>query len=228
METDGKRNNYLQIQTNNMNILVTGGAGFIGSHLCDALIEERDANIVVVDNLSLGRKENIQHLFARRNFAFHTIDIAKEEGKLSDIFKNNAFDVVFHLAANSDIGQSFHNPYRDMDNTFLTTFQLLNQMRIHKVSQIVFASTSAIYGDVSQELTEEYGPLFPVSHYGAGKLASEGFISSFTENYSLQSWIVRFPNVVGERATHGIIFDFLKKNKREPPLFGSFGRWGAE
>ncbi|MDI9357180.1 MAG: GDP-mannose 4,6-dehydratase [Chitinophagaceae bacterium] len=199
-----------------MNILVTGGAGFIGSHLCDALIEERDANIVVVDNLSLGRKENIQHLFARRNFAFHTIDIAKEEGKLSDIFKNNAFDVVFHLAANSDIGQSFHNPYRDMDNTFLTTFQLLNQMRIHKVSQIVFASTSAIYGDVSQELTEEYGPLFPVSHYGAGKLASEGFISSFTENYSLQSWIVRFPNVVGERATHGIIFDFLKKIKENP------------
>ena len=90
-------------------------------------------------------------------------------------------------------------------------------MRLHNVKQLMFASTSAIYGNANgQEVTETYGPLFPTSHYGACKLASEGIIASYCENYGLQAYITRFPNVCGERTTHGVLHDFIKKLKRNP------------
>jgi UDP-glucose 4-epimerase len=163
-----------------------------------------------LDNLSLGRENNVSHLRSNINFKFIKGDIL-DNNLLEDIFNTEKLEVVFHMAANSDIAQSFHNPDVDKDNTFLTTYVLLNKMKKYKVEKIVFASTSAIYGDTADVLHENYGPLKPVSHYGAAKLASESFISSFVENYGLQAWIVRFPNVVGERATHGVIFDFIKK-----------------
>ena len=196
-----------------MKVLITGGAGFIGSHLCDYLLADTQNSVTIVDNLSLGRVENIEHLLDNKQFNFVKLDIVKNSNLLNEVFQQGSFDVVFHLAANSDIAQSHANPSIDLNNTFLTTFYVLEQMRINGVKQLVFASTSAIYGDTPEKLHENYGPLFPVSHYGAGKLASEAFISSFAENYSIQSWIIRFPNVVGERTTHGILFDFFKKVK---------------
>jgi UDP-glucose 4-epimerase len=196
-----------------MKILITGGAGFIGSHLTDYLLADAQNFVTIVDNLSLGRKENIEHLLCQDRFTFVELDIVTQTNLLSELFQKSNFDVVFHLAANSDIAQSHANPSVDFNNTFLTTYNVLEQMRIHEVKQLVFASTSAIYGDTPDKLHENYGPLFPVSHYGAGKLASEAFISSFAENYDIQSWIIRFPNVVGERTTHGILFDFFKKVK---------------
>lgn len=196
-----------------MKVLVTGGAGFIGSHLCDYLINDNN-KVIVLDNLSLGRENNISHLFDNKKFKFIQGDILDNE-LLNSIFEQTSFDIVFHLAANSDIAQSFHNPDVDKDNTFMTTYNLLNMMKKYNVKKIIFASTSAIYGDTSDVLHENYGPLKPVSHYGAAKLASESFISSFVENYGLQAWIVRFPNVVGERATHGVIFDFIQKLRKD-------------
>lgn len=194
-----------------MNILITGGAGFIGSHLCDVLLQEESNVVTVLDNMSLGNLGNIQHLTNTSRFTLVKGDIL-EDSVLADIFKTNRFDIVFHLAANSDIAVSHAKPSVDLDNTFMTTFKVLNAMKEHNVKNIVFASTSAIYGDPeNKKLTEDFGPLLPVSHYGAGKLASEAFISSFVENYNMQAWIVRFPNVVGERATHGAIFDFIRK-----------------
>lgn len=197
---------------NNINnsILITGGAGFIGSHLCDELIANN--KITVIDNLSLGKKSNINHLLKNPNFKFIEEDLLSD--KINDVFVNNKFDIVFHLAANSDIANSHENPSIDKDNTFMSSYCILEMMKKYKVKKIVFASTSAIYGDTNELLTENYGPLNPVSHYGAGKLASEAFISSFVENYDIQAWIVRFPNVVGERATHGVIFDFIYKLKK--------------
>ena len=197
-----------------MKMLITGGAGFIGSHLCDKLCEIGHS-IVVIDNLSLGKVSNIEHLILNDKFKFINEDLLNID-KLDEVFLFEKFDIIFHMAANSDIAKSFENPSIDKDNTFMTTYNVLLMMKKHIVKKIVFASTSAIYGDTKDVLTEDYGPLKPESHYGASKLASESFISSFVKNYDLQAWIVRFPNVVGERATHGVIYDFINKLKNKP------------
>lgn len=204
-----------------MNILVTGGAGFIGSHLVDYLLKDNH-KVVVIDNLSLGREDNIKHNFNNENFKFYNENLLNLD-KIKEIFAKENFETVFHLAANSDIARSHSNPNVDLDNTFMTTYNVLLAMKEFNVKNIIFASTSAIYGETIELLTENFGPLFPVSHYGASKLASEAFISSFAENYGLKVWITRFPNVVGERATHGVIFDFinrLKENSNELTVLG--------
>jgi len=194
--------------------LVTGGAGFIGSHLADLLIS-KGYKVIAIDNLSLGKVENIGHLLDNKNFEFIKEDLLNLD-KIENIFGRYDFDVVFHLAANSDIQNSAKNPRIDLDNTFMTTWNTLECCRLSGVKQFVFASTSAIYGENSKELNEDFGPLFPVSYYGAGKLASEAFISSYSYMNDIQSWILRFPNVVGERTTHGVIHDFIAKLRNNP------------
>ncbi|HEY4310984.1 MAG TPA: NAD-dependent epimerase/dehydratase family protein [Pirellulales bacterium] len=197
-----------------MNILVTGGAGFIGSHLIDALLA-LGHQVAVVDNLSLGDKRQLDHLAGNSRFALHVVDIL-DQSSFSKVMADSAPDCVFHLAANSDIARSHDDPGVDFHNTFETTYAVLCAMRTCGVKQIVFASTSAIYGDAACALDENHGPLLPVSHYGAGKLASEAFISSFVANYGMQAWIARFANIVGERATHGALFDFINRLRRDP------------
>lgn len=197
-----------------MKILITGGAGFIGSHLCDALLE-RGHNLAIVDNLVLGRIENISHLLGRSDFAFIKEDLLHREA-MRGIFKNGKFDMVYHLAANSDIQKGGKDPMVDYDMTFNTTFNILQLVKEFGVKKFFFASTSAIYGETYDVLNEDYGPLRPVSNYGAGKLASEAFISAFSSTYQVQTWITRFPNVVGERFTHGVIYDFIHKLQKNP------------
>ncbi len=195
--------------------LITGGAGFIGSHLTDRLLSENN-EIWVLDNLSLGEERNISHHFCNERFHFIKGDIL-DDILLEKVFEETPFDMVFHLAANSDISRSHDDPTIDLKMTYMTTFAILNKMRQHNVKKIMFASTSAIYGDTKgAEVMENYGPLFPTSHYGACKLASEAIISSFCENYGIQAFITRFPNVCGERTTHGILHDFVKKLKKNP------------
>lgn len=197
-----------------MNILITGGAGFIGSHLCDALLE-RGHHLTVVDNLILGKMENIEHLLHHPSFQFIQEDILHIDG-LREIFKNGHFDMVYHLAANSDIQKGGKDPMVDYNLTFNTTFNILQMMKEFEVKKLFFASTSAIFGESYDVLNEDYGPLQPVSNYGAGKLASEAFISAFSSTYKIQTWITRFPNVVGERFTHGVIYDFIHKLQKNP------------
>ena len=197
-----------------MNILVTGGAGFIGSHLCDKLVE-RNHSVTVVDNLVLGKTENIAHLTKHDNFRFIKEDVLNQDA-LRTIFSNGQFDMVYHLAANSDIQKGGQDPMVDYSLTFNTTFCILQMMKEFGVKKLFFASTSAIYGETRDILDENYGPLQPVSNYGAGKLASEAFISAFSSTYKIQTWIARFPNVVGERFTHGVIYDFIKKLRNNP------------
>lgn len=197
-----------------MNILITGGAGFIGSHLCDALLE-RGHHLTVVDNLVLGKMENIEHLLHHPSFEFVQVDILHMDA-MWDIFEKGHFDMVYHLAANSDIQKGGKNPLVDYNLTFNTTFNILQLMKEFEVKKLFFASTSAIYGESYDVLYEDYGPLQPVSNYGAGKLASEAFISAFSSTYKIQTWITRFPNVVGERFTHGVIYDFIHKLQKNP------------
>lgn len=197
-----------------MRFLITGGAGFIGSHLCDALVG-LGHGIVAVDNLSLGRENNIAHLKDNPAFEFVRGDVLDADW-FEDVVRTGGFDGVFHMAANSDIAISHENPRVDFDNTFQTTFRVLEAMRKFAIKRLVFASTSAVYGEMDGRIREDSGPLKPISHYGAAKLASEGFISAYAENYGIQSWITRFPNVVGSRATHGAIYDFVQKLRRTP------------
>lgn len=197
-----------------MNILVTGGAGFIGSHLCDALVAQGNG-VVALDNLSLGRESNLRQLAGNGSFEFVRCDVL-DTGQFEPLVAEGGFDIVFHMAANSDIARSHSDPSVDFDNTFRTTFHVLEAMRKAGVGQLVFASTSAVYGEVAGRIREDFGPLKPISHYGAAKLASEAFISSYGENYGIRSWITRFPNVVGPRATHGAVYDFVKKLRRTP------------
>lgn len=194
--------------------MVTGGAGFIGSHLDDALIAAGHS-VTAVDNLVLGRKENIAHLTGHEQFNFIEADVLNEAA-MRQVFAQGNFEMVFHLAANSDIQKGGKDPLTDFNLTFRTTFQVLQLMKEFEVKKLFFASTSAIFGDSHDVLNEDYGPLQPVSNYGAGKLASEAFISAFSSTYGIQTWIARFPNVVGERLTHGVIYDFIRKLRKTP------------
>ncbi|EHH06053.1 MULTISPECIES: NAD-dependent epimerase/dehydratase family protein [Agrobacterium] len=204
-----------------MKILVTGGAGFIGSFLCDYLIA-KGHQVTAYDDLSLGRRRNIEHQLNAGALEFIEGDIL-DESRFEDVVKSGNFECVFHMAANSDIARSHASPSIDLKKTFLTTFQVLEAARKFDIKQIVFASTSAIYGETKGKVAETYGPLVPISHYGAGKLASEAFISSYCENYGIKAWITRFPNVVGPRATHGAVYDFVRKLIATPGLLNVLG-----
>jgi UDP-glucose 4-epimerase len=197
-----------------MKILVTGGAGFIGSHLNDALLEKGN-EVYCVDDLSLGSEENIRHLFDNKFFQFQRMDVTKGN-ELSDYIRDKGIQCIFHLAANSDIQQGAANPAIDLERTFMTTYKVLEAMRSNAVKDLVFSSTSAIYGEKNVAISEDEGPLQPISLYGAAKLCSESYISAYCHNFGIRAWICRFPNVVGDRSTHGVIYDFVRKLDRDP------------
>lgn len=198
-----------------MKTLVIGGAGFIGSHLNDALLAEGH-EVICLDNLSLGTKKNIMHLEGDDRFTFYQKD-AGDLKELLAVFENEKPDYVFHLAANSDIQASASNPMVEYKNTYTTTFNILTCMREYGVKKLFFASTSAVYGDKQNILLTENTPnLEPISYYGAAKLGSEALISAFSYMNDLSSLVFRFPNVIGPRLTHGVIYDFVRKLQNNP------------
>jgi UDP-glucose 4-epimerase len=195
-------------------VLLTGGAGFIGSHVVDILARE-GYEVCVVDNLSNGKRAFIQGQLSRPNVRFVEGDTTDQD--LMDRLVAGQ-DLVWHLAANTDIISSHDQPQRDLKDCTIATFTVLNAMRKAKVRNLIFASTGAVYGTLCQDdyVKESAGPLLPVSSYGAGKVACEAFISSFCHVYGLRAWMFRFGNVIGARMTHGVIFDFIKKLKNDP------------
>lgn len=198
-----------------MKALVAGGAGFIGSHLIDALLAEGH-QVVCVDNFFIGTKENIRHLEGNPRFKFYEQDLCDFD-KTLEIFQAEKPDHVFHLAANSDIQASANNPLIEYKNTYSTTFVLLECMRRTGVKKFFFASTSAVYGEqMGAEVSEEAVALKPISYYGGAKLGAEGILSAFTYMSNLETLVFRFPNVIGPRLTHGVIFDFVKRLKVDP------------
>jgi len=195
-------------------IYLTGGAGFIGSHIADLLIAD-DYEVTVVDNLSNGRRAFIEQHMPNPRFTFIEADVM-DEAMVQKTMKGH--DLVWHLAANTDIIGSHAKPRRDLNDCTIVTFNVLEAMKEHGIQPILFSSTGAVYGElcVEQPVTEEAGPLLPISTYAAGKIASEAFISSFSQLYGVRAWMFRFGNVVGGRMTHGVIYDFINKLKANP------------
>lgn len=198
--------------------IVAGGAGFVGCNLLPLLAKE-DRHLIVLDNLSRGREEylDIARAVAPGRIHFFEVDLSDYSVTLKAFetaLKLGTVDEVWHLAANSDIPAGVMDPAVDLRDTFMTTFSLLQAMKLHTVPVMHFASSSAIYGDLGEVLLHEgIGPLLPISNYGAMKLASEALISAATESYLTRANLFRFPNVVGAPATHGVILDFINKLK---------------
>lgn len=197
-----------------MNAMVIGGAGFIGSNLCERLIDEGN-EVFCLDNFSLGNKDNIKGL--EMNPSFHVMKAdATDADAIDAAFKEAQPDYVFHLAANSDIQASASNPEVEYRNTYTTTFQILSAMRNSGVKRLFFASTSAVYGDKRDEvLDENTANLSPISYYGAAKLGSEALISAFTYMNDMSALVFRFPNVIGPHLTHGVIYDFMDRLSKD-------------
>lgn len=199
-----------------MNVLIVGGAGFIGSQLADALLAD-GCQVTVIDNLLRGRKENLSGAFKNKFFNFIEGD-ASDYFLVSSILRKFSIDYVFHLAANSDIQASVNDPSIEFHHTLSTTWAVLMAMRECKVKNLFFSSTSAVYGELGgqQEFSEEKSLHRPVSYYGGAKSASEAFIHSFSYMNDMNSLIFRFPNVIGKRLTHGVIFDFISRLRKNP------------
>lgn len=197
-----------------MHHFVTGVAGFIGSHLADCLLEAGE-RVSGVDDLSLGRLEHLDRARQSSCFRFFERDISHPEDAIGCLRAASEWggmpDIVWHLAANSDIAAGVADASIDFRRTLQTTYAVLHAARSEAVRQIAFASTSAVYGERYDLLTEDSGPLLPISNYGATKLASEALLSAAAEMFLDRIWIFRFPNVVGARATHGAIFDFVTR-----------------
>ncbi len=199
-----------------MKILVAGGAGFIGSNLIDDLLALGN-QVVCIDNFFIGTRKNLEHLIGKNdNFTFYEQDLC-DIGAVSRIFETEKVDFVVHLAANSDIQASARNPEIEYKNTYTTTFVLLECMRHFQVKRLFFASTSAVYGEHMGDAVGEESPgLRPISYYGGCKLGCEALISAYSYMNDMKVLIFRFPNVIGPRLTHGVIFDFIGRLKKDP------------
>lgn len=203
-----------------MEAFVTGAAGFIASHLVDALLARGD-NVTGYDNFSTGRQAFLAK--ATLDSRFRLI-----EGDLLDTDKlTNAMggaDVVFHLAANADVRFGLQHPRKDLEQNTLATFNVLEAMRANAVKVLSFGSTAVVYGEPLTVPTPEDVP-FPIqtSLYGASKAACEGLITAYTEGYGLRSQIFRFVGVLGERYTHGHVFDFVKHLLSDPSALQVLG-----
>ena len=196
-----------------MRCFVAGGAGFIGSNLVPRLLEQ-DWSITVYDNLSGGRQEFLTPFFKHKRFKFIQANLLNR-GLLDKYIKGH--DVIFHLVASSDISLGIKKTDLDLKNSFLTTFNILDSMRKNKIKKLVFTSSGSIYGEYKKvPFKEGIGPILPLSLYAASKVASEAYVSAFCSVYGIRAWIFRLANIDGPNATHGVVFDFIKKLKGNP------------
>ena len=193
-----------------MKALVTGGAGFIGSHLCEALLD------MGIEVLSVDYRRDLNNIESidSKNFEHHSFDVNKKED-LIDVSKN--CDLLFHLASNSDIHASESDTAVDFRNTLQSTWSVMETARVNNIKKIYFSSTSAVYGNNPDVFfSESMGDIYPISYYGACKLASESIISSYAHMNRMNALIFRASNVIGPRLTHGVILDFMKKLDKDP------------
>lgn len=194
-------------------VLVTGGAGFIGSHLVDALMG-KGYRVRVVDNLSSGKVENVERWFGDSRFEMVEGDLKEPDVAGRSV---EGVSVVFHLAANPDVRLGASDPSVHFDENLVVTFNVLEAMRGSETARtVVFSSTSTVYGEAAVLPTpEDYGPLLPISIYGASKLGCEALISSYRHSFGFRGALLRFANIVGSRSNHGVTVDFVGKLRRD-------------
>jgi UDP-glucose 4-epimerase len=201
---------------------ITGGAGFIGSSLADRLASNQNDKVIIYDNLSTGLEDFLINLRTKSN-----VNIVKGDLLDTELLKESmkGVDFVFHLAANADVRFGTEHPRKDLEQNTIATFNVLEAMRVNNVKKIGFSSTGSVYGEAAVIPTPEDAP-FPIqtSLYGASKSAGEGLIAAYCEGFGFQSWIFRFVSILGERYTHGHVFDFYKKlldNPNELSVLGN-------
>jgi len=205
--------------------IVTGCCGMIGSNLVQRLLSL--GPVIGIDNLSLGKLENISHFCDDANFTFHKVGL-EDCQSLDELFKeiiasDFSYD-LWHLAANSDIRAGIDDASIDLRDTFMTTFNLLEASKAYNIKNFYFASSSAVYGNHgSKQLKESSGNLLPISNYGAMKNASESILSVANNAFLEKTVIFRFPNIVGLPLTHGILYDFIKKIKESKEVLEVLG-----
>jgi UDP-glucose 4-epimerase len=194
-------------------LIVTGCAGFIGSNLVDKLLS-LGHNVVGVDNFSTGQLKFIEEALKNPKFTLVEADLL-ELPKLINCFSGG--EIVFHLAANADIKDGLNHPNKDLEQNTIATFNVLEAMRFNNIKKIVFSSTGSVYGEAKIIPTPEDAP-FPIqtSLYAASKVAGEALIQAYCEGYGFQSWIFRFVSILGERYSHGHVFDFYKQLLNDP------------
>jgi UDP-glucose 4-epimerase len=202
------------VMKNLKSVLITGGAGFIGSHIVDAFMS-RGAEVHVLDDLSSGSEANVKPWVGSRNFALVNCDLSKASGlkKLRD-----GYEAVFHFAANPEVRVGVTSPDVHFRQNVVATHNLLEHLRkTGKDTTIAFASTSTVYGEPDEMPTpEDYSPLKPISVYGATKLACESLISAYSHTYGFRAVIYRLANVTGPRSRHGVVHDFIQKLRKNP------------
>jgi UDP-glucose 4-epimerase len=196
-------------------VFVSGGAGFIGSHLGRQLVKDpRVQRIVIFDNFSSGQLSHLEEISTDPRLEIVKADL-KELSAVTAAMAG--CDTVFHLAANPDISKAVTQPDIDFwEGTYLTQ-NVLEAMRLNKVSKILYTSGSGVYGEnPAIAFSEDYGPCIPISTYGASKLACEGLIAAYCHMFELSGRTFRFANVVGARQTHGVGYDFIRRLKADP------------
>ncbi|MCR5221822.1 MAG: NAD-dependent epimerase/dehydratase family protein [Lachnospiraceae bacterium] len=197
-----------------MRYFVTGGAGFIGSNMVDRLLSEPENEVVAYDNFSTGRREFLEEALKNPRFTLAEGDTLDEEAMTKAMA---GCDFVFHFAANADVRMGTEHPSKDLNQNTIATFHVLEAMRANGIKRIGFSSTGSVYGEAEVIPTPEDAP-FPVqtSLYGASKLACEGLLAAYAEGFDYQVYIFRFVSILGERYTHGHVFDFVKKLQADP------------
>jgi UDP-glucose 4-epimerase len=196
--------------------LVVGGAGFIGSHVVERLLADRDEHrrVVVYDNLASGSLSRLPALGVDDRLSFVEADVA-DLPRLSETAHDA--DVCFHFAANPDIAAAAHDPAIDFREGTQLTQNVLEALRTAEVPRLVYASGSGVYGDLGEtEVDEDHGPMLPISTYGASKLGCEALISAYQHMFGLAASVFRFANVVGPRQTHGVTYDFVRRLLADP------------
>lgn len=197
-----------------MKYFVTGGAGFIGSNMVDRLLAEPENEVVAYDNFSTGRREFLEDALKNDRFKLvegDTLDL----DAMTEAMKGCEF--VFHFAANADVRMGCEHPRKDLEQNTIATYNVLEAMRANDIKRIGFSSTGSVYGEAEVIPTPEDAP-FPIqtSLYGASKLACEGLLAAYAEGFGYTAYIFRFVSILGERYTHGHVFDFCKRLKDDP------------